>query len=47
MNNRPIGVIHKFKQFDVDEIGVSTIAVSELQCGVAKSKNRKLNEERV
>ena len=47
MNNRPIGVIHKFKQFDVGEIGVSTITVSELQCGVAKSKNRKLNEERV
>ena len=47
MNKRPIGIIHKFKQFDVGEIGVSTITVSELQYGVAKSKNRRLNEQRV
>ena len=47
MNNRPIGVIQKFKQFDVGEIAVSTITVSELQYGVAKSKNRKLNKQRV
>ena len=47
MNKRPIGIIHKFKQFDVGEIGVSTITVSELQYGVAKSKNRRLNELRV
>jgi tRNA(fMet)-specific endonuclease VapC len=47
MNKRPIGIIHKFKQFDVGEIGVSTITVSELQYGVAKSKNRRSNEQRV
>ena len=47
MNKRPIGIIHKFKQFDVGEIGVSTVTVSELQYGVAKSKNRRLNEQRV
>ena len=47
MNKRPIGIIHKFKQFDVGEIGVSTITVSELEYGVAKSKNRRLNEQRV
>ena len=47
LNNRPIGVIQKFKQFDVGEIAVSTITVSELQYGVAKSKNRKLNKQRV
>ncbi len=47
MNKRPIEVIHKFKQFDVGEICVSTITVSELQYGVAKSKNRRLNEQRV
>ena len=47
MNKRPIGIIHKFKQFDVGEIGVSTITVSELQYGVAKSKNRSLNEQRI
>jgi len=47
MNKRPIGIIHKFKQFDVGDIGVSTITVSELEYGVAKSKNRRLNEQRV
>jgi len=47
MNKRPIGIIHKFKQFEVGEIGVSTITVSELQYGVVKSKNRKLNKQRV
>ena len=47
MNKRPIGIIQKFKQFDVGEIGVSTITVSELQYGVAKSKNYRLNEQRV
>jgi len=47
MNKRPIEIIHKFKQFDVGEIGVSTITVSELQYGVVKSKNRKLNKQRV
>ena len=47
MNKRPVGIIHKFKQFDVGEIAVSTITVSELQYGVAKSKNRKLNKQRV
>jgi tRNA(fMet)-specific endonuclease VapC len=47
MNKRPIEIIHKFKQFDVGEIGVSTITVSELQYGVAKRKNRRLNKQRV
>ncbi len=47
MNKRPIEIIHKFKQFGIGEIGVSTITVSELQYGVVKSKNRKLNKQRV
>ena len=47
MNKRPIEVIHKFKQFDVDEISVSTITVSELQYGVVKSNNRGFNKQRV
>jgi len=47
MNKRPIGIIHKFKQFDVGDIGVSTITVSELQYGAAKSKSRRLNKQRV
>jgi tRNA(fMet)-specific endonuclease VapC len=47
MNKRPTGIIHKFKRFDIGEIGVSTITVSELQYGVFKSKNRRLNKQRV
>ena len=47
MNKRPIEIIHKFKQFKVGEIGVSTITVSELQYGVSKSKNRRLNKQRI
>ena len=47
MNKRPIGIIHKFKRFDMGEIGVSTITVSELQYGVSKSKNRRLNKQRI
>ena len=47
MNNRPVDVIEKFKQFDPGEIGVSTITVSELQYGVAKSRHRKANQHRL
>jgi tRNA(fMet)-specific endonuclease VapC len=47
MNRRPIEIIQKFKQFDVGDIGVSTITVSELQYGAAKSKKTKLNLQRV
>ena len=47
MNKRPVNIIHKFKQFDVGEIGVSTITVSELQYGIAKSNNRKVNKQRL
>jgi tRNA(fMet)-specific endonuclease VapC len=47
MSKRPIKVIQKFKQFDVGEICVSTITVSELQYGVVKSKNHRLNLQRV
>ncbi len=47
MNNRPVKIIHKFKQFDIGEIGVSTITVSELQYGIGKSKTRRLNKQRI
>ena len=47
MNKRPISIIQKFKQFEIGEIGVSTITMSELQYGVVKSKNRRLNQQRV
>jgi len=47
MNKRPKDMIDKFRRFDIGEIGVSTITVSELQYGVAKSKNQALNAKRV
>jgi tRNA(fMet)-specific endonuclease VapC len=47
MNNRPTDVIQKFKQFSPGEIGISTISVSELQYGVAKSTHRNENQLRL
>ena len=47
MNRHPKDIIDKFRRFDIGEIGVSTITVSELQYGVAKSKNQALNAKRV
>ncbi len=47
MNKRPVAVIKKFKQFELGEIGISTITVSELQYGIVKSKYRKKNEFRL
>jgi len=47
MNERPTGVIKKFKQFEVGDVGISTITVSELQYGVAKSTHRKKNQQRL
>lgn len=34
MNQHPIEIINKFNSFEVGEIGVSSITVSELQYGV-------------
>ena len=47
MNKRPAGVIKKFKQFELGDVGISTITVSELQYGVAKSIHRKENQKRL
>ena len=47
MNNRPQVVIQKFKSFDVGNIGISSITVSELQYGVCKSKHQKQNLQRL
>ena len=47
MNKRPANVISKFKQRKVGEIGLSSITVSELQYGVAKSNQRELNRKRL
>jgi len=47
MNQRPAKVIQRFKQFELGEIGISTITVSELQYGVAKSTYQEKNEVRL
>ena len=47
MNKRPHGVIHKFKNTDVGQIGISTITVSELNYGASKSKLQKQNFKRL
>jgi len=47
MNKLPAGVIKKFKQFALGDVGISTITVSELQYGVAKSIHRKENQQRL
>jgi tRNA(fMet)-specific endonuclease VapC len=47
LDKRPAEVIEKFRQVKVGEIGVSTVTVSELQYGVAKSANQRKNEVRL
>lgn len=47
MNNQPVEVIQRFKHFDVGDLGVSSITVSELQYGVAKSQQQKENQQRL
>ena len=47
MNQRPSVVIKKFKRFEPGEIGISTITVSELQYGIAKSLHRDKNQKRL
>jgi len=47
MNKRPAGIIEKFKQFELGDVGISTTTVSELQYGVAKSIHRKENQQRL
>ena len=44
INNRPPNVLARFKSYQAGEVGISSIAASELAFGVAKSgsmKNRK------
>ena len=47
MNKHPAKVIKKFKKFELGEIGISTITVSELQYGVAKSAHREKDQQRL
>ncbi len=47
MNKRPVEIFDKFRQFELGEVGISTITVSELQYGVAKSIHLKENQQRL
>ena len=47
MNKRPESVIRKFRQFEPGDIGISSISISELQYGVAKSSKPRLNQLRL
>jgi len=47
MNQRPPAVIEKFKKFKPGEIGISTVTISELQYGIAKSHHRDRNQKRL
>ena len=47
INQRPPDLIIKFTQFEPKEIAVSTIVVSELQYGIAKSRHPRKNQKRL
>ena len=47
MNKRPATVIEKFKTMEPGEICISSITVSELQYGVAKSTRKGENSKRL
>ena len=47
MNQKPFKVIQKFKNTEIGQIGISTITVSELNYGAAKSKFKKQNSKRL
>jgi tRNA(fMet)-specific endonuclease VapC len=47
LNQRPTGVIKKVMKTEIGQIGISAITVSELNYGVAKSKLKKLNAQRL
>ena len=47
MNQGPVEVIKRFRQCEPGEIGISTVTLSELQYGVAKSSQPRKNKARV
>lgn len=46
MNKHPEAVVARFAQFQPNEIGISTIVISELQYGIAKSSQPQRNQQR-
>jgi len=45
INEKPRKVLRKFEQYPVHEFAISSITHAELQYGIAKSKNKKINQE--
>jgi tRNA(fMet)-specific endonuclease VapC len=45
IKQKPLRVMNKFNAYSVGEIGISSITVSELWYGVAKSERRRTNEQ--
>jgi tRNA(fMet)-specific endonuclease VapC len=45
INNRPIKVVGKIKEFIPPEIKLSSISIAELEYGVSKSQNREKNRQ--
>ena len=45
INEKPEKVLRKFERYAVTEFGISSITHAELQYGVAKSKNKKTNQD--
>ena len=45
INEKPKKILRKFEQYPVHEFGISSITHAELQYGVAKSKNKNINQE--
>lgn len=47
MNNRSSELIQKFKSIEIGQIGISSITISELYYGMAKSWNQGSNQKRL
>jgi tRNA(fMet)-specific endonuclease VapC len=45
IKNKPIQVLNRFKSCSLDDIGISSITLSELQYGIEKSNFVKKNQE--
>ncbi len=45
IKQQPIKVVEKFKRYTPEQIGLSTITISELQYGVLKSKKKNANKK--
>jgi tRNA(fMet)-specific endonuclease VapC len=47
MNQHPLELIRQFNSYEVGDIGVSCITVSELQYGASKSRQKQKNQYRL